>query len=69
MKSAFELHLGLVIGLLKDSILFSCCFVFGLPIVFELSLTSLCSLQKLHKRRVDIAQSLYGHYAIIVQTL
>ena len=69
MKSAFELHLSLVIGLLKESILFSCCFEFGLPILFELSLTSLCILQKLHKQCADIAQSLYGHCAIIVLTL
>ena len=69
MKSAFELHLGLVVGLLKDSIWFSSSFVSGLAIVFELSLTSLCILQNVYKQRADIVQSLYGVCAIIVQTL
>ena len=35
MKSAFELHLGLVVGLLKGLILFTRCFLFGLPIILD----------------------------------
>ena len=56
MKSAFELYLGLVVILFKDSIMFPHCFVSGLPIAFKLSLTSPCILQKLHRQGADIVQ-------------
>ena len=69
MKLAFDLHLGLVVGFLNDSILFSRCCLSGSPIVFQNSLTSLCILQELHRQCADLVQSLYKHCAIIEQML